>query len=192
MYKKYIVLLTFILCNFSLYAHSKEGQHHYHHHHGGIVHHREKTPHRLRRHHFAHHPLGKRWQDRHKKWIVQHHDWRHERFQRHWWHSHWWGPGESAYPWYWLTSPVALRLGLVPLAEAQDWDEIYYRINKRLDTLEVELERVRMENPDNQERIYTLEEHINVLESFIQDADVYRSTSVKHEHGLSHNAVNYY
>jgi hypothetical protein len=161
-----------------------------HYHHGGIVHHYKTRKGRYQNHRFAHHALGQRWQDRHKRWSKSHIGWRYKRFQRRWWHGRWWGPGWSTIPAEWLENPEALRLRLANYAHKGDWDEIYYIVNREIDHIQATAARIHTPSYPNSERLRTLQDKRDLLESFIQDADVYRSTPIQHSELQQYNKYN--
>jgi hypothetical protein len=97
------------------------------------------------------------------------------RWNRYWWGGHWWGLGWWWWPWYWETDALALDLGLVALARDRRWDDIEDRLNARIDGLENELDAMR----DEQAR-QPLEEKINKLQQYLEDARQYRKTPVTH------------
>ncbi len=190
--RQYIVFIIIILCPLGAFAHSQKRDSNYpeHYHHGGIVHHYQTRNGRYQNHRFAHHALGQRWQDRHKRWSAHHVNYRHGRYQRRWWHNRWWGPGWSEIPAEWLEDQDALRLRLAHFAQTGNWDEVYYILNREIDHIQATAARIHTPSYANTERLRKLQDKQDLLESFIQDADVYRSTRIQHSELQQHNKNN--
>ena len=90
-----------------------------------------------------------------------------------WWKKRYWGPGYSAYPWYWHTDAIAIELDLVGLAQAGHWIELQTLITQ-------EIQRTQQEIRDTANRIKKrkLGRMIERLERYLYDATEYQRTPV--------------
>lgn len=115
---------------------------------------------------------------RHASWQRSHAGWGRGRWGRRWYNGGWWGPGFSAYPWYW-TYGIGLGLGLPTLAAAGQWNDVRVRLNDEIDKLEGQLAQERSQGRVDQERIAELEGQVNELEGYIEDVSRYSTTPVR-------------